>query len=122
MYFDGIEDVVEKKAPGGLSALFDGKDVVHFSEMDRSALNTLATDLDMTNHEDLVDVSPAIYRGTTLTDEGDILKLNCGHLGALDSLDGAALFHGGVMMRPVVPTFGRGARGAGGSATEGGDA
>ena len=105
---------MEKNA-SGISGKFDGKDVVHFSEMDRSALDTLAEAFGV----DLVDVSPAIYRGTTLTDEGEILKLNCGHLGALDSLDGAALFHGGVMMRPVVPTSGRGARGAGGRGEEG---
>lgn len=94
---------------------FVGKDVLHFSEISPNDQDALATAFGV----DIVDVSPAIYRGTTLTDEGEILKLNCGHLGALDSLDGAALFHGGVMMRPVVPTFGRGARGAGGSANEG---
>lgn len=86
--------------------------------MNGSELDALATALDMTNREDLADVSPAIYRGTTLDTNGDILNLNCGHLGALDSLDGAALFHGGVMMRPVVPTAVRGARGAGGAASE----
>lgn len=84
--------------------------------MDRSELDALATAFDMSKDDLIAEVSPAIYRGTTLTDEGEILKLNCGHLGALDSLDGAALFHGGVMMRPVVPTAVRGARGAGKSA------
>lgn len=109
---------MEKDASDYIKGLFDGKDVVHFSEMGRSELDALAKALDMTNQEDLVDVSPAIYRGTTLDTNGDILNLNCGHLGALDSLDGAALFHGGVMMRPVVSTAVRGARGAGGSAGE----
>ncbi len=104
---------MEKDASEYIKGLFDGKDVVHFSEMeDRSELDTLAGAFGV----DLVDVSPAIYRGTTLDTNGDILKLNCGHLGALDSLDGAALFHGGVMMRPVVSTAVRGARGAGKSA------
>ena len=88
--------------------------------MNGSELDALAGAFSNMTKDDLIaEVSPAIYRGTTLDASGEIEKLNCGHLGALDSLDGAALFHGGVMMRPVVPTFGRGARGAGGSATEG---
>lgn len=115
VYFDGIQDVKDIDAPQALSDLFEGKDVVHFSEMDNTLRDALGKDLDLTDRNGLVDVSPAIYRGTTLNTSGEILKLNCGHLGALDSLDGAALFHGGVMMRPVVPTSG--ARGGGTAST-----
>ena len=48
------------------------------------------------------DVSPVLYRGTELDAQGKIAYQNAGHLGALDAIDGAAVFKGGVMMKPAL--------------------
>ena len=58
-----------------------------------------------TGKEITADVSPVLYRGTELDAQGKIDYQNAGHLGALDAIDGAAVFKGGVMMKPALKSI-----------------
>ena len=114
VFFEGITSVEEGTLKIGDDLMDDNaftSGVLHFSDLKEkgaklkigngSEINFGATD----PVEVMRDMSPMIFRGTKYASgdaDAKITHQNTGHLGALDRVDGAAVFKGGVMMKPLI--------------------
>lgn len=115
VFFEGITSVKEgtlKKSDDNLYGDGDFKSgVLHFSDLKKASAK-LAIDggptIEFGNDTSIgamTDISPLVFKGTTYADTSpgsEITHQNAGHLGALDRVDGAAVFKGGVMMKPAL--------------------
>jgi hypothetical protein len=109
VFFEGIVSVEEGTLSHGASSPGtdwqpdqDTGNSVHFKDI----IGNNSTHRIFFDGKDITaDVSPVLYRGTELDAKSKIIYQNAGHLGALDAIDGAAVFKGGVMMKPALKSI-----------------
>ena len=115
VFFEGIESVRYGKITFGITDFDKNNDTdpdgQHFRDL---GINSTNNTIEFTEFDEKTngfkptaetlnstDISPVIYRGTVRASQKTTHQ-NAGHLGALDDIDGAAVFKGGYMMKPII--------------------